>query len=150
MATYKDDLDIIKAAEKDSSKLSLNAITELDNKGLLGMYGGGGGSGKTIPDEFGLMIFVHSEKVPVPEWGNEGKNYYLAEYITKDFNYVRSRVNKDSTIIVAFGNTSNVVAAVVAINTFDQVDGAYRISSDSQDNTIFLPSGEIYFATGGK
>lgn len=42
MATYKDDLDIIKAAEKDSSKLSLNAITELDNKGLLGMYGGGG------------------------------------------------------------------------------------------------------------
>lgn len=43
MATYKDDLDIIRAAEKDSSKLSLNAITELDNKGLLGMYGGGGG-----------------------------------------------------------------------------------------------------------
>lgn len=43
MATYKDDLDIIKAAEKDSSKLSLNAITELDNKGMLGMYGGGGG-----------------------------------------------------------------------------------------------------------
>lgn len=42
MATYKDDLDIIKAAVKDSSKLSLNAITELDNKGLLGMYGGGG------------------------------------------------------------------------------------------------------------
>lgn len=42
MATYKDDLDIIKAAEKDSSKLSLNAITELDNKGKLGMYGGGG------------------------------------------------------------------------------------------------------------
>lgn len=44
MATYKDDLDILKAAEKDSNKLSLNAITELDNKGLLGMYGGGSGS----------------------------------------------------------------------------------------------------------
>lgn len=41
MATYKDDLDILKAAEKDSNKLSLNAITELDNKGILGMYGGG-------------------------------------------------------------------------------------------------------------
>lgn len=45
MATYKDDLDILKAAEKDSNKLSLNAITELDNKGLLGMYGGDGGTG---------------------------------------------------------------------------------------------------------
>lgn len=44
MATYKDDLDILKAAEKDSNKLSLNAITELDNKGMLGMYGGGGSS----------------------------------------------------------------------------------------------------------
>lgn len=44
MATYKDDLDILKAAEKDANKLSLNAITELDNKGLLGMYGGGGSS----------------------------------------------------------------------------------------------------------
>ena len=58
MATYKDDLDIIKAAEKDSSKLSLNAITELDNKGMLGMYGGGGSGflkpGKvTIIDESG-------------------------------------------------------------------------------------------------
>lgn len=41
MATYKDDLDILKAAEKDANKLSLNAITELDNKGQLGMYGGG-------------------------------------------------------------------------------------------------------------
>lgn len=42
--TYKDDLDIIKAAEGDSSKMTLNAITELDNKGLLGTYGGGSGS----------------------------------------------------------------------------------------------------------
>lgn len=42
MATYKDDLDIIKAAVKDSNKLSLNAITELDNKGLLNNYGAGG------------------------------------------------------------------------------------------------------------
>lgn len=42
--TYKDDLDIIKAAEGDTNKLSLNAITELDNKGLLGTYGGGSGS----------------------------------------------------------------------------------------------------------
>lgn len=42
MATYKDDLDILDAAKKDANKLSLNAITELDNKGLLGMYGGGG------------------------------------------------------------------------------------------------------------
>lgn len=40
--TYKDDLDIIKAAEGDTNKLSLNAITELDNKGLLNTYGAGG------------------------------------------------------------------------------------------------------------
>lgn len=40
--TYKDDLDIIKAAEGDTNKLSLNAITELDNKGLLNNYGAGG------------------------------------------------------------------------------------------------------------
>lgn len=53
MATYKDDLDIIKAAEKDSSKLSLNAITELDNKGMLGMYGGGG--------EFSTCVMVITE-----------------------------------------------------------------------------------------
>lgn len=40
MATYKDDLDILKAAEKaDTNKLTFNAITELDNKGLLGRYG---------------------------------------------------------------------------------------------------------------
>ena len=43
MATYKDDLDIIKAAEKDDKSMTLNAITELDNKGLLGKYGGEGG-----------------------------------------------------------------------------------------------------------
>ena len=43
MATYKDDLDIIKAAEKDDKNMTLNAITELDNKGLLGKYGGEGG-----------------------------------------------------------------------------------------------------------
>lgn len=43
MATYKDDLDILKAAEKaDTNKLTFNAITELDNKGLLGRYGGEG------------------------------------------------------------------------------------------------------------
>lgn len=153
MATYKDDLDIIKAAEKDANKLSLNAITELDNKGLLGMYGGGGGSGKTIPDEFGLMTFMHSGKVPAPEWGNEGTNYYLGEYITKDFNYVRSMVGQDSTVIVASENSNKVVAAVVAIDTFGQVDGAYIIySPDLLGNTkiIFLPSGEIYFAIGGK
>ena len=43
MATYKDDLDIIKAAESDNKSMTLNAITELDNKGLLGKYGGEGG-----------------------------------------------------------------------------------------------------------
>lgn len=55
MATYKDDLDIIKAAEKDSSKLSLNAITELDNKGMLGMYGGGG-SGSDLGIDWDLFV----------------------------------------------------------------------------------------------
>ena len=47
MSTYKDDLDILKAAEKaDTNKLTFNAITELDNKGLLGRYGNeGGGTG---------------------------------------------------------------------------------------------------------
>ena len=56
MATYKDDLDILKAAEKDANKLSLNAITELDNKGLLGMYGGGGSEIKT-----GAVQLVNSD-----------------------------------------------------------------------------------------
>lgn len=46
MATYKDDLDILKAAEKaDTNKLTFNAITELDNKGLLPRYGNEGGGG---------------------------------------------------------------------------------------------------------
>ena len=53
MATYKDDLDILKAAEKaDTNKLTFNAITELDNKGLLGRYGGEGGSEDSYPIEF--------------------------------------------------------------------------------------------------
>lgn len=43
MATYKDDIDIIKAALKDDKTMTLNAITELDDKGLLGKYGGEGG-----------------------------------------------------------------------------------------------------------
>ena len=68
MATYKDDLDIIKAAEKDSSKLSLNAITELDNKGMLGMYGGGGSEEDLYPDFDGY--FKIDESVPGIDAGN--------------------------------------------------------------------------------
>ena len=52
MATYKDDLDIIKAAEGDNKSMTLNAITELDNKGLLGKYGGGSRSTETVTVQF--------------------------------------------------------------------------------------------------
>ena len=56
MATYKDDLDILKAAEKaDTNKLTFNAITELDNKGLLSRYGSEGGSG-SVDWDFLAMI----------------------------------------------------------------------------------------------
>lgn len=72
MATYKDDLDIIKAAEKDSSKLSLNAITELDNKGMLGMYGGGGSEEDLYPD-FGGYFTIDLSADPI-SYGR--KKYY--------------------------------------------------------------------------
>ena len=64
MATYKDDLDILKAAEKDSNKLSLNAITELDNKGLLGMYGGGGSEEDLYPDFDGYFM-IDGSALPI-------------------------------------------------------------------------------------
>ena len=70
--TYKDDLDIIKAAEGDTGKLTLNAITELDNKGLLGRYSesGGGSEIETCDVSFGYGgsndgIFIY----PVYEQG---------------------------------------------------------------------------------
>lgn len=75
MATYKDDLDIIKAAEKDSSKLSLNAITELDNKGMLGMYGGGGGLPTCVmvitESVKANSVFLGGPMVPVLKDGGE-------------------------------------------------------------------------------
>ena len=146
MATYKDDLDILKAAEKDSNKLSLNAITELDNKGMLGMYGGG--SSKAIPDEFGLMIFIRAGEVPTPEWGDPDNEYHLCDYITKDFNYVSSMFDRQVQLTVATENEIDdtiVYTYVGQVNTFDSVDGAYQISKFA-----CLPSGEIYFVAGGK
>lgn len=51
--SYKDDLDAIAGGLKDTNKLTLNAMVELDNKGKLGMYGGeGGGSGGSIHGVF--------------------------------------------------------------------------------------------------
>ena len=71
MATYKDDLDILKAAEKaDTNKLTFNAITELDNKGLLGRYGGEGGSSDLWPGVPIVVKYTDTE-VPyedVPDW----------------------------------------------------------------------------------
>lgn len=63
MATYKDDLDILKAAEKaDTNKLTFNAITELDNKGLLPRYGNeGGGTGSIKWD----MLAVSGDPNPM-------------------------------------------------------------------------------------
>lgn len=63
MATYKDDLDILKAAEKaDTNKLTFNAITELDNKGLLSRYGNeGGGTGSIKWD----MLAVSGDPNPM-------------------------------------------------------------------------------------
>lgn len=58
--TYKDDLDIIKAAEGDSSKMTLNAITELDNKGMLGRYSDGGSGSSDIPYD---VIFTSGNDV---------------------------------------------------------------------------------------
>lgn len=56
--TYKDDLDIIKAAEGDSSKMTLNAITELDNKGMLGRYSDGGSGSSDLPYD---VIFTYDD-----------------------------------------------------------------------------------------
>lgn len=79
MATYKDDLDILKAAEKDSSKLSLNAITELDNKGLLGMYGGGGEASLTTT---GITIVNTTSRAEVNVLGVVYENDILNSFIS--------------------------------------------------------------------
>ena len=79
MATYKDDLDILKAAEKDANKLSLNAITELDNKGLLGMYGGGESGGDLYP-EFNLVLLNSGEDAIDVE-----SAHYIKYLTLKDF-----------------------------------------------------------------
>lgn len=87
MATYKDDLDIIKAAEKDSSKLSLNAITELDNKGLLGMYNGGDESGLV---KTGTVTIINDSSQDVIDVSYikqnaivQGDPYYIADYVVR-------------------------------------------------------------------
>ena len=80
MATYKDDLDILKAAEKaDTNKLTFNAITELDNKGLLARYGGEGGGSDLWP---GVPIVVKytGTEVPyenVPDWAKIDSTHKL-------------------------------------------------------------------------
>lgn len=98
--TYKDDLDIIKAAEGDTNKLSLNAITELDNKGLLGTYGGGSGSsdipydviftsGNDASDANAMEIIRHPDELSNPHTWNaafytvSGSHdiYYPCKYI---------------------------------------------------------------------
>lgn len=71
MATYKDDLDIIKAAEKDTNPLTLNAITELDNIGKLNKYGGNGGGGGDLWPGVPFVIRVTGHEISyddAPEW----------------------------------------------------------------------------------
>lgn len=97
MATYKDDLDIIKAAEKDSSKLSLNAITELDNKGLLGMYGGGGSEEDLYPDFDGYLKFDRS--APAIEVTSATYHKLIAEKEPKDASVVGVFFRASDTIV---------------------------------------------------
>lgn len=100
MATYKDDLDILKAAEKDSNKLSLNAITELDNKGLLGMYGGGGESAlelvdctfnRTASDGSMMYITIDSDSTLTPvlieDIGSMGSGGFRISVVKKSWVY---------------------------------------------------------------
>lgn len=147
MATYKDDLDILKAAEKDSNKLSLNAITELDNKGQLGMYGGG--SGKAIPDAFGLMLYVPSiEPVPTPEELPSTSTYYEMEYITKDYEYVKAAYEQRETIRVTAITDGG--GRICAFNTctphHSGIDQVFEIVFDVQSNQsfMFFPNGKAY------
>lgn len=80
MATYKDDLDILKAAEKaDTNKLTFNAITELDNKGMLGMYGGGSASNSA----FDLVLWVTGNAVDEPNLVIDGDFDSVYSELTK-------------------------------------------------------------------
>lgn len=153
MATYKDDLDILTAASKDSNKLSLNAITELDNKGKLGMYGGG----VAIPDEFGLMLYIHKDEIPFPEdWPfSNGKSLQEMEYITKNYEYVKTIGELDGNANVTYAH-QKVSAEQTAFETGFLVtgfsvtknNGWYFISSTNY--FVFYPNGKAYFMSGGK
>lgn len=120
MATYKDDLDIIKAAEKDSSKLSLNAITELDNKGLLGMYGGGSGGGESVS-----ISGLRSVK-GVYDSGPSGDIYHRTHFE-----------------ITGLDGYSNYVEMIfyyyidADAETSDRID-LIRITTDNDDETVIL------------
>lgn len=118
MATYKDDLDIIKAAEKDSSKLSLNAITELDNKGMLGMYGGGGGLPTCV------MVITESVKANSVFLGGP-----MAPVLAGDGEVVMTRLND-----LPVGGTSLVTGKTTTI--LDAINGSkvsnVKITGDAE------------------
>ena len=150
MATYKDDLDILKAAEKDSNKLSLNAITELDNKGQLGMYGGG--SGKAIPDAFGLMLYIPSlEPVPTPEGLPSTNKYYEIEYVTKDYEYVKAAYEQQQDIrLTAVGFAGQQLGKFVSCSPVlsKYGDQILEINVNGLD-FLFLPNGKVYYFDNG-
>lgn len=150
MATYKDDLDILNAAVKDSNKLSLNAITELDNKGILGMYGGG--SGKAIPDAFGLMLYAPSMKpVPTPKGLPSTTTYYEFEYVTKDYEYVKAAYEQQEDIRLTAVNSAGQLLRTFASCSpalSEYGDQILEINSNGLD-FLFLPNGKVYICDNG-
>ena len=169
MATYKDDLDILKAAEKaDTNKLTFNAITELDNKGLLGRYGGeGGGGGDMWPGvPFILLSDPSSEDIPheeLPEWLSnfieDTVTVQKLETLKWDLDLYKEIESYDGMVFAVIYEVGAQMNFVPPTAVFDHHQVFFEpsigedyvcISIGASALVLVSPDGDAYYVSGGK
>lgn len=139
--SYKDDLDAIAGGLKDTNKLTLNAITELDNAGKLGMYGGEGGGGETLrtikitvdpTSPIGCNMYFATDYDGVLD----GSGHYQHRIGPDDIPEYNALATSEGTMIKATFNTSYDLVIVSGNATVNKLGSGNCIITATEDFTF--------------
>ena len=168
MATYKDDLDIIKAAEKDDKNMTLNAMVELDNKGLLGRYGGEGGGSDLWPEVPFVLKAGDDTPTPyedLPQWAKDLPGITVLDVfvpleVLKNEMPQSQPATGDSLFIVVYYDglpglrlsSSNCLIFYDYVEIISSANYIYSNQAISELGNLFLNfiTGEAFAVSGGK